>query len=69
MRWRNHMNLVKILMVQLIFMKGRLLLTRTMLSILNNIGNLHWKNDKPNDAAIAFERAIEIDPFCTTSRP
>jgi len=37
-------------------------------SILNNIGNLHWKNDKPNDAAIAFERAIEIDPFCTTSR-
>ena len=36
-------------------------------SILNNIGNLHWKNDKPNDAAIAFERAIEIDPFCTTS--
>ena len=36
-------------------------------SILNKIGHLHWKNDKPNDAAIAFERAIEIDPFCTTS--
>ena len=31
-------------------------------SILNRIGNLHWKNDKPNDALIAFERAIEIDP-------
>jgi tetratricopeptide (TPR) repeat protein len=36
-------------------------------NILNNIGNLHWKNDKLNDAAIAFERAIEIDPYDKTS--
>jgi len=36
-------------------------------NILNNIGKLHWKNDKLNDAAIAFERAIEIDPYCKTS--
>jgi len=34
---------------------------------LNNIGSLHWKNNKPNDAMIAFERAIEIDPNCTSS--
>ena len=36
-------------------------------AILNKIGNLHWKNNKPKDAAIAFERAIEIDPCCTSS--
>ena len=54
-------------MLRLIFMKGRLLLMRTMLAILNKIGGLHWKNNKPNDAAIAFERAIEIDPCCTSA--
>jgi protein O-GlcNAc transferase len=37
------------------------------LAILNKIGGLHWKNNKPNDAAIAFERAIEIDPCCTSA--
>jgi len=34
---------------------------------LNNIGSLHWKNNKLNDAMIAFERAIEIDPNCASS--
>ena len=54
-------------MVQLIFMKGRLLVNSDDVGILNRIGKLHWENNNQQDALVVFERAIEIDPHHTLS--